>query len=65
MQKPIWHEYNFKAASDYSQGTPEEIRSTLRKDIGIPELLPGETDDTVQTEHRPKYSFRDLIKFTG
>ena len=62
MQKPIWHEYDFKVASDYSQGTPEEIRKDLRSSIGIQELLPGETDDTISTEHRPKYSFRDFIK---
>lgn len=62
MQKPIWHEYDFKAASYYSQGTPEEIRKNLRSSIGIQELLPGETDDTISTEHRPKYSFRDFIK---
>jgi hypothetical protein len=63
MKRPIWHEYDYKVASDYSQGTPEEIRSSLRHQLEIPEYLPGEkTDDNLSKRHKPQYSFADFIK---
>jgi hypothetical protein len=63
MQRPTWHEFDFKVASDYSQGTPEEIRSDLRQNIGIPEYLPGENqNDFISKRHKPKYSFASFVK---
>ena len=63
MIRPNWQEYDFKVASDYSQGSPEEIRTNLRQEIGIPTQLPGENNnDIVSKRYKSKYSFTDFVK---
>jgi hypothetical protein len=58
MQKPNWQEFDFKVASDYSHGSPEYYRETLRKMIGMPTNLPGEKNDNQE----PKPNTRNIGK---
>lgn len=44
MSAKHWVGLDYKIASDYTDGTPEVHRSRLRSFIGLPHLLPGETD---------------------
>jgi hypothetical protein len=37
-----WVGLDFKIASDYTHGSPEEHRTRLRQMIGLPNLYPGE-----------------------
>ena len=46
MRNNNWQELDYRVASDYTYGSPEYYRSVLRKMVGIPELLPGEKNDT-------------------
>jgi hypothetical protein len=52
MQKSNWQELDFKVASDYTHGSPEYYRTLLRQMIGIPNLLPGEKNDTSTKQYK-------------
>jgi hypothetical protein len=44
MNGKQWVGLDYNVASDYTEGSPEDHRSRLRQSIGIPNLLPGETN---------------------
>jgi hypothetical protein len=56
MQESNWQELDYKVASDYTHGSPEYYRTLLRQMIGIPNLLPGEKNDTPTKQYRPPNS---------
>lgn len=62
MQNGNWKELDYNVASDYSFGSPEEIRSILRKTIKIPQYLPGEENESIQSKHQPRDSFKTFIQ---
>jgi hypothetical protein len=53
MKESKWQELDYKVASDYTHGSPEYYRTLLRQMIGVPNLLPGEKNDSSTEQHRP------------
>lgn len=48
MKESRWKEFDLKVASDYTTGSPEYYRTLLRRQLGLPTLLPGETSGDTQ-----------------
>lgn len=48
MNGKHWIGLDYKVASDYTYGSPEYYRTLLRQSIGMPNLLPGESDEISQ-----------------
>ncbi len=49
MNGKHWVGLDYKVASDYTEGSPEDHRSRLRQSIGIPNLLPGESNENSES----------------
>jgi hypothetical protein len=54
MQKSNWKEFDFKIASDYTHGSPEQYRTMLRHMLGLPVLLPGEKKNGISQKRNHK-----------
>lgn len=46
-----WIGLDYKVASDYTHGSPEDYRTRLRQMLGLPILLPGEKNDPSTEQH--------------
>ena len=57
MNGKHWVGLDYKIASDYTEGSPEDHRSRLRQSLGIPHLLPGEKN----ANSEPKKSRQRII----
>jgi hypothetical protein len=69
MNGKNWQELDFKVASDYTHGSPEDHRTRLRQLIGIPTFLPGEKSEVQepkrnrQTHHSKTSKRRNLPSY--
>lgn len=63
MNGKHWIGLDYKVASDYTYGSPEYYRTLLRQTIGLPNLLPGESDEnSEQQSSRPNNSSKGNVE---